>query len=192
VIPAGPDPANLPNHSDMPAVLPGPLWARHFKPGLRRPIMPPEGPALSQSTGQSFLSLTSTATVTQQAAGSSHLLLTATGAGASVVTAGGASHLLLTSTGAAGIAGAGASHLKLTSAGAAENVGGGGSRLLLTSASTPVLLVKTLIVSIASQAGTDAYGNAYVQGLGVYGFGELVSPVIVVNSNAGGFFVEAS
>lgn len=53
-------------------------------------------------------------------------------------------------------------------------------------------LVKTLIVSVAAQSGTDAFGNAYVQGLGVYGFGKLVSPEVDVVSDKGGLFVYRS
>jgi hypothetical protein len=53
-------------------------------------------------------------------------------------------------------------------------------------------LIKTLIVSIASAAGTDSYGNAYVEGLGVYGYGKIVSPEIDVISDNSGLFVYRS
>ena len=106
--------------------------------------------------------------------------------------ASGASALLLASAGAAHSAGTGTSALILTSHGSADVAGAGGSHLALTSVGVPALLAKTLIVSIAAQAGVDQYGNPYVQGLGVYGYGQLVSPEVSIVSDVGGLFVEAS
>lgn len=61
-----------------------------------------------------------------------------------------------------------------------------------TLSAAPGREIKTLIVSVANSSGVDPFGNAYVQGLGVYGYGKLVSPEVDVIGNKGGIFVYRS
>lgn len=187
--PPGPPVSGTPTYYAQPA-NPGHTWRRRFQ--LPRHQQPPGLQTSPTATGGSHLKLTTSAGAVLGAGGASALKLTTAGTPTVIVPGSGASILKLTTAGAAAVAGAGTSILELTSHGSAEVTGAGGSRLHLTSTGTPSLFTKTLIVSIAAEAGTDQYGNHYVQGLGVYGFGQLVSPEVSIVSDVGGLFVEAS
>ena len=160
----------------VPAILPGPAWLAYFKPGLPK-LRPLEIPYVAPPP--------------QQGTGTASLGVTATGVGQ------------VTQTGMPVLA-PGPAWLAHFKPGLRKPrppvpiplppppiIGTGRCTLGLTQSATPNPLQKTLIVSIAAQAGTDTYGNAYVQGLGVYGYGELVAPTIIADGDTGGFFVYA-
>lgn len=60
-----------------------------------------------------------------------------------------------------------------------------------TAGLTPQRLKPVLLVSLASAAGTDSYGNGYPQGIGVFDNGMIVGSTIKTENTNGGLFVYA-
>lgn len=60
-----------------------------------------------------------------------------------------------------------------------------------TAGLTPQRLKPVLLVSLASAAGVDQFGNAYPQGIGVFDNGLIIGSTIKTESNSGGLFVYA-